>query len=326
MLNDRLPFTAAVAGRPEVWKIVIYYLLLFAAAAAAGKCRKSRIAARVAAVLLIAAAVSVMFIRIRPQLKITMLDIGQGDCSFIQCRDGTGLLIDCGSTDVKDPARYRALPFIKSEGTGCIDYAVITHTDADHVNGLEELLQESDVQGMHIGCLIMPDIGKKDEEYIKITGMAQTKGIPVKLISTGDIINIGMLKISCLHPDRGYETEDKNEYSTVLDVSFGGFSALFTGDVQGEGEEQVTELLKHRYTLLKCAHHGSENSTPEEFLKKAGPLITFISCGKNNSYGHPNKALLERLKSCGTRIYITEYSGAVTVETDGSSIKTYTFF
>ena len=148
--------------------------------------------------------------------------------------------------------------------------------------------------------------------------------------------------LTCLHPDKGWNTTDVNAYSTVLYLTYGDFTALFTGDVEGEGERSVldemeqrmlgkelqsdfyaegfTEWNKVNITLLKVAHHGSKNSTKEDFLRLVNPRIALISAGRNNRYGHPHEELIERLENCGSMIYRTQRSGAVTVSVRGGKV------
>ncbi len=325
-INDSLPGSVLIAGRPELWKIGLYYILLMSVLGVLvyTEKNKKKITAGISAVT-ISAALLVLIVKVRPPLMITMLDIGQGDCNFIQCRDGTSYMIDCGSTDEKNIAEYRVVPYLKSTGTGHIDYAFITHTDADHISGYEELFSESDAEGIRIDNFIMPETGTEDDEYQKLKRMALKKGIHVYTISAGMTIKNDMLKLTCLHPESGYICEDRNEYSTVLDLNFGAFSALFTGDIQGEGEKKMMARIEHAYTLLKCAHHGSANSTPAEFLAMTRPQLCFISCGKDNNYGHPHPELIERVKKSGSEIYITMKDGAITCTTDGKAVKTAAF-
>ena len=112
-------------------------------------------------------------------------------------------------------------------------------------------------------------------------------------------------------------TEGANAYSTVLHMRYGMFTALFTGDVEKEGEDQLVDAIRantEKYgdiTLLKVAHHGSQYTTCEEFLELTHPKLAVISCGENNSYGHPHGELLERLKEHDARIYRTDKLGAI---------------
>lgn len=108
-------------------------------------------------------------------------------------------------------------------------------------------------------------------------------------------------------------------------ISYGAFSTLLTGDVEGEGERLLTENLKRngveKITVLKAAHHGSSHSASEEFLSVAKPSYAVISYGENNRYGHPHKDTLERLAGCGAKILKTPVSGAVTIRTDGKRMQ-----
>lgn len=126
-------------------------------------------------------------------------------------------------------------------------------------------------------------------------------------------------------PDNGYNVTDKNAYSAVLYVKYGQFSVLLTGDVEQEGEQLLTAEMKRQgiadVTVLKAAHHGSSSSSSEVFLAQANPLVTVISCGEDNRYGHPHKEALERLEDCGTKIYQTPESGAVIIRTDGKKMQ-----
>ena len=112
-----------------------------------------------------------------------------------------------------------------------------------------------------------------------------------------------------------------NAGSMVLDVSFGKFDMLLTGDVEEKGEEILIQNLDRKsYDVLKVAHHGSKNSTSEAFLKLVQPKISLISAGKDNSYGHPHEETLERLREIGSGVYQTMDYGAIMMETDGDSI------
>ncbi|MDE7248782.1 MAG: competence protein ComEC, partial [Lachnospiraceae bacterium] len=136
-----------------------------------------------------------------------------------------------------------------------------------------------------------------------------------------------------LHPKKGYKTEDENAYSIVLELVYGDFSALFTGDLEGEGEQSFLEYQrkrksnqgKEKLTVLKVAHHGSKYSTPKELLEIMNPDIAVISAGEDNRYGHPHEELLERLEEQGCRIYQTSISGAITMQVKNGKIKVEEF-
>ncbi|WP_281550210.1 ComEC/Rec2 family competence protein [Murimonas intestini] len=174
-------------------------------------------------------------------------------------------------------------------------------------------------EGIGIGCLILPDVSTDDEIYRELESLAKEKRIPVQYLNSGmSIQEKDGLSLVCLHPAAGYKALSRNGESSVIMLSYGSFRALFTGDLE-EAEERM--LLRQqafsRVDVLKTAHHGSRNSTTDEFLQVTKPEAAVISCGEGNRYGHPHKELLLRLGEAGCRSYLTKDLGAVQVVTDG---------
>lgn len=329
-INDKLPYSLLIKGRPNIVYIIIFYFILLLSVFLIGKHVRSPgsvsgTLCRIFLCICSFAALLLVPVNINHNVSISMLDIGQGDCTCIETKNGKVVMIDCGSSDESRIAKYKVMPFLKSRGRSCIDTAVMTHADNDHISGFEELLSMPEKEGLTVKNLIMPDIAQKDEAYEELVRQAVERGVRVSLIKTGDVFLTDGIAFSCLHPDKGYSCTDRNECSTVLSVRYEGFSALFTGDIEGKGEDVLTERIQERYTLLKCAHHGSDNSTPEAFLSKAAPCITFISAGRENSYGHPGRELLKRLERSGTKIFVTKEAGALMLSTDGKSVKVHAF-
>jgi competence protein ComEC len=133
-------------------------------------------------------------------------------------------------------------------------------------------------------------------------------------------------EIRCLSPDASALTGDKNEDSMVLMLTYGKFRMLFTGDLEGEAEKRLIERaavsgVDLDVDVLKTGHHGSAGASSEAFLAQVQPETAVISCGRNNSYGHPSQAALDRLADAGSDVYVTAWNGAVKIVTDG---KTYT--
>ena len=147
--------------------------------------------------------------------------------------------------------------------------------------------------------------------------MAERNEVQVLLLSSGEYIQAGGLKLTVLHPREGYRTEDINESSLVVSVEYEDFCGVFTGDATAESEREVIryweEYGRRQVQLLKVGHHGSATSTSDAFLKYCNPQVTMISCGRNNRYGHPHEEVVERLERYGCMIYRTDESGAVTI-------------
>lgn len=311
--------------------------------------------------------------RFRPELQVTFLDVGQGDCIFLQTEDGASYLTDGGSSSVSKVGKYRMIPFLKYQGASQIKAVFVSHADSDHYNGIAELLEQAELEGIRVENLVLTDIADecRSEGYEELVELAGQNGITVQLLHEGQQLQDGELLFQCLHPSKGYRAEDLNETSMVLLVTYREFSMLLTGDVQGAGEEHLTQELQDwkesgvtqmqdvirisgeeesmkeesiederiegqieekrpqnkmganhtetELTILKVAHHGSKNSTSEEFLKAANPKIAIISCGKGNRYGHPHEETLERLDKVDVPWFCTKDYGAITVTVDDKS-------
>lgn len=347
IVTMHLPFGRIVPGQPKKGWMALYYILLLAGCIVGFKMmkadlreesqrnnrkkqdvhnrrkRKERMAARAAV-----ACLAVFFCIIcgagagtAGELRVTMLDVGQGDCLYVRTPSGLHCLIDGGSTDVSRVGTYRIEPFLKSQGVGRLDYVFISHSDADHINGIQEML-ENQLLGISIDTLVLPSENVWDDALKGLAGTALKFGTRAAVIQEGQQVKDGGMSLTCLAPAQDYSGEIGNASSMVLSLEYGEFDMLFTGDVEGGGEEALTEsgLLKD-CDVLKAAHHGSKNSSIEQFLEITRPEISLISAGRGNRYGHPHAETLERLEASGSRVYSTQICGAVTLWSDGKTIR-----
>ncbi len=255
------------------------------------------------------------------ELRVTMLDVGQGDSLYVRTPSGCHCLIDGGSTDVSKVGVYRIEPFLKSQGVGRLHYVFISHGDADHINGIQEML-ENQFLGISIDTLVLPPENVWDDALRELARTALKVGTRAAVIQEGQQVKDGEMLWTCLAPAQNYSGEIGNASSMVLSLEYGEFDMLFTGDVEGGGEEALTGsgLLKD-YDVLKAAHHGSKNSSIEQFLEVTRPEITLISAGRDNRYGHPHAEAIKRLEALDSRIFSTQTCGAVTLRTDGKTIR-----
>lgn len=312
-----LPESRSILGKPDDWQVVIFILIISFTVLVSKKLTKLQFWQWVLVAILC------ITIRFQSGLTITALDVGQGDSIFISTLNSGRYLIDGGSSSKKGVGTYQILPFLKAKGVERLDALFVTHMDSDHYNGIQALIDDMEQGGIEIENLIMPELGEKSrsEAYHELVDAAQETGIGVVYINMGETLRHGKLKLTCLHPEEGEEGEDTNAMSTVLYLEYETFSALFTGDLEKEGEKAVTAYLGQRggigvdgrVTLLKVAHHGSRNSTAQDFIDLVSPRIAMISAGRDNSYGHPHAETLKRLENVGSRIYRTDKGGAVTV-------------
>lgn len=244
---------------------------------------------------------------------ITFINVGQGDGILIHGDNGTKVMVDGGSTSEKQVAKNCIVPYLKAEGIGTIDYSIITHTDKDHISGILEILENNNSNRIRIKNLVMPDINMKDDTYDELIEKAKLKKINVLYIKKGDTLSLGKTKIKCIYPETTTTASDKNDYCTVLSVKNKTSKILLTGDISKEIEEKIKDNIEENYTVLKVAHHGSNYSSSEKFLKKVNPKYSIISVGKNNSYGHPGNETMERLRKQGGVIYRTDEKGGITI-------------
>ncbi len=268
-------------------------------------------------------------------IQATVLDVGQGDCIHIRGETGD-YLVDGGSSDVSLAGTYRIEPYLLASAVDTLDYVFATHGDEDHINGIRELL-EGQRLGVSIRTLVLPPKEYCDEKLIDLARTAMENGTRVTSAGTGDEIREKgardgaaaesghlekRLSLTCLGPAKGADMELGNEASLVLSLTYGDFSMLLTGDVEGKGENLLMESGSlHKYDVLKAAHHGSKNSSSEPFLEIVRPYVTLMSAGKNNRYGHPHAETLKRLEAAESRVYSTQENGAVTVWTDGKTME-----
>lgn len=263
------------------------------------------------------------------QLQVTMIDVGQGDSIFIKDREGITYLVDGGSSSVTSVGSYRMEPFLLSQGIAQLDYVFATHGDEDHVNGIQELL-EGQTLGIKIRTLVLPPEEYVDEKLKNLAWTAAEHGTKVAVIRQGQKAGSSF---TCLGPVGTSETDKNkmvevleagNEACTVLKLEDGVFRMLLTGDLEGNGEKQLTETLnkeeESHFLILKAGHHGSKNSSSAEFLKAVSPRVTLISAGKNNRYGHPHAETLERLQEAGSKVWSTQECGAITLRSDGEKV------
>jgi competence protein ComEC len=323
-IGSSLPGNRITTGQPEGLRMLLYLSLLGVFLWGVKRYQKKRLL-----LVLILAVMILFFPRQNTGLEITMLDVGQGDGIFMKTERNTTYFIDGGSTDIKKVGTYRIQPFLLSSGVDVIDYAIVSHSDNDHISGLKELFVDDKIS---IRNLLLPNTSFKDEAFLELEQLAVERGANVQYIKEGDRITDGNIQITCLHPTPEFIPQSNNAYSTVLSINYGDFDMLLTGDLELNGEEAVTELLTEYaigasnsittdYDILKVAHHGSKNSTLEDFLQIVRPEIALISCGKDNSYGHPHKELIERLEQMKSKIKITTEGGAITIKTDGKKVE-----
>lgn len=322
LLFTGLPGACYISGKPDMWKILVYYVML-----AGGmyllwlrtrrqreKGEKTGLVKKKKWVLRFGSCVAVIFfVLLFPQKKefeMDVLDVGQGDGIYLCTSDGVSFFIDGGSTDVKNVGDHRILPFLKSKGVKEISYWFISHTDEDHISGIQEVL----VSGYRIKNLVVAEAAAKEERTMKLVQLAEDVGTEVLYMEAGDFLFANHAKIQCLYPAADAEAEDINDLCLVLRFEDCGTSALFAGDLSAEVEESLVEKgLCAKVDFYKADHHGSKYSSSTTFLHALMPELTVASAGEGNRYGHPGAEAVERIRESGSRFLCTIESGQVKI-------------
>lgn len=319
----RVPYANAVLGKPSLLWVVMYYVCLLALVTFCKYLRLNKKSKRILLSGTVAAFTLFIILQVRTcinpgEISITFMDVGQGDGIFVRGPRGGTYLIDGGSSDVSQVGKYRILPFLQSKGVSRIDYVFVTHGDADHYSGILELMEEESVK---IGAVLLPAGYQRQEALVNLAKKARQKKIQAEILTPGNMISEGDLKIEYLQPYEKDNLTDTNEASMVLDLSLGDFDVLLAGDLEGDGEALLEKRLKKSdYELLKAFHHGSKNASGEKILSKIRPKRVIVSAGLNNDYGHPSPEAVERFRKWTDRIYNTAQNGAITIKSDGKMV------
>ncbi|MGN0534093.1 MAG: ComEC/Rec2 family competence protein [Eubacterium sp.] len=243
-------------------------------------------------------------------LSVHYLDVGQGDSEFVQLPNGECMLIDAGDMNYGGEITEQ----IKSLGYDKIDYLIATHPHADHIGGMSEV-----IESFEIGEIYMPRAIANTATFEELLNTISDKGLSISTARSETVIEeSGGLTMEFLSPCSA-EYDDLNNYSAVLKITYNDSSFIFTGDAEDASENEMLEnsYSKLNADVLKVGHHGSKYSTTEDFLDAVSPEYAVISCGKDNSYGHPHSETVKRLTDAGVKLYRTDRLGAVTISTSG---------
>jgi beta-lactamase superfamily II metal-dependent hydrolase len=249
------------------------------------------------------------------KLKVTFLDIGQGDAILIQTPSGYEMLVDGGPSRTVVEKIIHELPYLDRT----LDVVVETHPDADHITGLIPVLDSFRVSNI-VTSPLDGHTGIFDELNDRVTH----EGAQVYVAKAGDVIDFGDgVIVYVLYPNKNFQGRDKatNDASVSLLVVYGDESVLLTGDLPSSHEgELISKLLPQGVTIYKAGHHGSKYSSGEQLLSYIRPEYAVISAGKDNKYGHPNPEAVERLRKYSKEVLSTIDHGSITFELDGKGI------
>lgn len=267
------------------------------------------------ALLILTLAVGLNIWRAETQkLSVHFLDVGQGDAIFVETPSGKQLLVDGG----KNKKVVSELGRLMSFGDRTIDIVIATHPDADHIGGLPEVFSRYDV-----AFFIEPGVKSQSDLDETLSKRVREEGVQKLIARKGQIVDFGDgAALHILFPDKNVEGLETNDASIVAKLVFGQRSFLLTGDAGIKTENILLGFPEGTLDadVLKVGHHGSRTSTSLPFAREASPIYAIISAGKDNSYGHPHREVINILNSVGAKIKSTAESSTLHFITDGETI------
>ena len=247
-------------------------------------------------------------------LAVNFLDVGQGDCEFIQLPDGKCMLIDAGVSDSAGKIASK----ISELGYEKIDYLVATHPHADHIGGMKRIVENFDIGEIH-----MPKASTNTKTFENLLQAISDKGLSINTAKAGKVIyESDDLKIEILAPISD-TYKDLNNYSAVIRLQYGNNVFLFTGDAEELAEGEMLNAYSKsalKADVLKVGHHGSNTASSADFISAVLPKYAVIEVGEDNSYNHPHAEAVDTLNAVGAEILRTDLNGNITIISDKVNI------
>lgn len=246
-------------------------------------------------------------------IEVSYLDVGQGDAAYIKVNE-MDILIDAGPKSDVD----KLMKQLEEKNIDDFEVVVATHPHEDHIGGMTKVLQTYKVESFY-----MPKVEHSTKTFENMIKEVEKQGLKVKVLKEGVNIDIGEGALLETFSPTQDSYDNLNNYSPIMKLTFGNNSFLFTGDAEKEVEEEVLSRYKDKLDsdVIKFGHHGSSTSSSTEFIEAVSPNYGIISCGVDNSYGHPHKEILKLIQNINIEAYRTDTQGQITVISDGNNIE-----
>ena len=242
-------------------------------------------------------------------MEVHFINVGQGDATLIKCGEQSMLI------DTADDSKGTAIQnYLNKQNVKTLDYLILTHPDADHIGGAPVVITKFEIKKV-----FMSNFEKDNKTYQKLIQALDNKRLKYETPEVGSQYTLGTAVITILAPNKKYD--NPNDASIALTIQNGNNKFLFTGDAGENAEKDILNSdLDISADVYKVGHHGSKYSTSEKFFEEVNPAYAVISCGENNSYGHPHAETLNTLRSYGVEVYRTDEDGTIIATSDGKNI------
>lgn len=250
-----------------------------------------------------------------PQLRVTFVDVGQGDSALLETNDGHAALIDAGPPEGDEHLRA----VLAAHAVRRLDWMILTHPHLDHIGGARNVLA-----AVNVAQVIDPAFPHPIATYDRLLADIQSRSIPFMAARQGQNFTLGNnVRVEVLGPHLPFidhSRSDANANSVIVRVTVGTVRILFTGDSEADTEERLLRENSAQLSadVLKVAHHGSRYASTAPFLQAVNARAAVISCATGNDYGHPHAETLNALAGRSMTVYRTDLNGDVELVTDGS--------
>lgn len=242
-------------------------------------------------------------------MQVHFIDVGQGDATLITCGD-EAMLIDAGDNSKGTTVQL----YLKKQGIDKLEYLVLTHPDADHIGGADVVVSKFDVD-----TVFMSEFTKDNKTYNELISALNYKGLSWSTPNVGNTYTLGSAEFTIIAPNTTYSDPNNSSIGLILRNGENGF--LFTGDAEEEAEYDIlANGLDIECDVYKAGHHGSKTASTKELIELASPEYVVVSCGEDNSYGHPHAEPMNLFRSKGMQLFRTDEQGSIIATADGKDI------